>query len=455
MNHVLQSSSIRELKVAVVEAASNGAARPDVLVLGKDIAFSTQDLESYATSNWDPVVFDAMVVAAVVEYCDRSLKRLSASWARNFKIKVPVHDPDRWNQPEVYDALHDALGFLTGDSWHFAFSQRKEIEPPPRQGSLEIPPRTEATLAFSDGMDSRAVAGLVRADLGHALVRVRLGSKRSDKPPKGQPFTAVPYKLKKKAHNQETSARNRGFRFALVSGLASYICGASRIIIPESGQGALGPVLAPVAHAYPDYRNHPAFLRRMQRFLNALLGVDIAYSFPRLWYTKGQTLRAYLALGIDRDEWKTTRSCWKTAQWSSVDGQFRQCGVCAACMLRRLSVHAAGQAEPDETYIAHDLKAADLAQSVPASFDKMNDAFREYAIAGVLHMDHLADLAKEDGRAGLRRQAFEIADTQGLSVERTEQKIKEMISQHADEWSAFTASLGSESFIHNWVRGGR
>lgn len=455
MNDVLRQPSPRELKVSVLEAAPNGAAGPEVLVLGQDIEFSTQDLVSYATSNWDPVVFDAMVVAAVVEYCDRSLKRLSSSWARHFKVEVPVHDPNRWNQPDVYEALHDALGFLTGDSWHFTFTQRAKNEPPPRQGYLEIPPKTEATLAFSDGMDSRAVAGLVRADLGHALVRVRLGSKRSDKPPKGQPFTAVPYKLKKKVRNQETSARNRGFRFALVSGLASYICGASRIIIPESGQGALGPVLAPVAHAYPDYRNHPAFLRRMQRFLRALLGANIEYSFPRLWYTKGQTLHAYLALGIDGEEWKTTRSCWKSAQWSSVDGQFRQCGVCAACMLRRLSVHAAGQTEPVETYIAQDLTAEDITLSVPSSFDKMNTAFREYAIAGVLHMDHLADLAGEDGRAGLRRQAYEIADTLGLSVEQTEQNIKEMISQHTYEWSAFTASLGSGSFLQNWVRGGR
>ena len=193
----------------------------------------------------------------------------------------------------------------------------------------------------------------------------------------------------------------------------------------------------------------------MHRFLSALLGTNIEYSFPRLWYTKGQTLHAYLALGIDGDEWKTTRSCWKSAQWSSVDGQFRQCGVCAACMLRRLSVHAAGQTEPVETYIAHDLTAENLALSVPPTFDKMNAAFREYAIAGVLHMDHLADLAREDGRVGLRRQAYEVADTLGLSVEQTEKNIREMISQHASEWSAFSASLGSESFLQNWVRGSR
>ncbi|QTN34835.1 7-cyano-7-deazaguanine synthase [Cognatishimia activa] len=455
MNQVLLSSNPRSLDVTVLEAANGKEHGPEVLVLGSDIQFSTHALESYATSNWDPVVFDAMVVAAAVEYCDRSLVRSKRSWARRFTIRVPVHDQDRWNAPQVSSALHDALCFLTGDSWHFQFVSREESEAPPRQGFLEMPPKTEATLAFSDGMDSRAVAGLVRAELGQALVRVRLGSKRSDRPSNGEPFTVIPYKLKKKPHNAEPSARNRGFRFAIISGLASYICGGSQIVIPESGQGALGPVLAPVAHAYPDYRNHPAFLRRMQSFLSALLCVEITHSFPRIWYTKGQTLAAYIALGTDPMEWKTTRSCWKSAQWSSVDGQFRQCGVCAACMLRRMSVHAAGQSEVSDTYVAYDLSASDLARSVPGSFKKMNKSFREYAIAGVLHMDHLADLTREDGHAILRRQAIEIADAQGMSVEQTEHKIREMIQRHADEWSAFVASLGSGSFVKNWVRGER
>lgn len=455
MSNVPQIRSLRTLSVDVVETAGGPVQASDVLVLGQDIEFSTRALESYATADWDPVVFDAMVVAAVVEYCDRSLRRSARDWARDFSVRLPVHDPDRWNAPAVRSALHDALAFLTGDHWSFTFVPREQEEPPPRQQSLNLPPRTQATLAFSDGMDSRAVAGLVGADAGQALVRVRLGTKRCDRPRRGQPFAAIPYKLKKKVRNPETSARNRGFRFALVSGVASYICKAEQIVIPESGQGALGPVLAPVAHAYPDYRNHPAFLRRMERFLGALFEHEIRYTFPRLWHTKGQTLAAYLNLGTDNGEWKRTRSCWKSAQWSSVDNRFRQCGVCAACMLRRLSVHAAGQVEADDTYIASDLSAADLKSSVPETFDKLNRSFREYAIAGALHLDHLADLAGHDGRVVLRRQALALAETLGMSATQAEQNLKAMIDQHAAEWRAFVATLGERSFLHDWVRGNR
>lgn len=445
----------RKLSVEIVEADAERSSAAGELVLGQDIRFSTRDLESYATANWNPVVFDAMVVAAAVEYCDRSLRRSVRDWARDFSVRLPVHEPERWNAPEVYNALHDALGFLTGDRWRFTFASRLHAEPPPRQQTLDLPPETQATLAFSDGMDSRAVAGLVGADVGQALVRVRLGTKRCDRPRRGQPFTAIPYKLETSVRNSEPSARNRGFRFALVSGLASYICRAEKIIIPESGQGALGPVLVPVAHAYPDYRNHPAFLHRMECFLGALLGHSVAYTFPRIWNTKGQTLAAYLDLGIDHGEWKRTRSCWKGPQWSSVDGQYRQCGVCAACMLRRLSVHAAGQTEAPETYIAADLSAPELEASVPATFRKAKGSFREYAIAGALHLDHLADLAEEDGYPVLRRQALVLAEALGMSAVQTEQNLKAMILEHASEWSAFVASLGDGSFLHNWVRGRR
>ncbi len=53
---------------------------------------------------------------------------------------------------------------------------------------------------------------------------------------------------------------------------STYLAGASRVIVPESGQGALGPALVPVGQAYVDYRSHPLFTERMERFLAALLG---------------------------------------------------------------------------------------------------------------------------------------------------------------------------------------
>lgn len=80
--------------------------------------------------------------------------------------------------------------------------------------------------------------------------------------------------------NTETSARSRGFKFAVVSAMAAYLVDAPATIVPESGQGALAPALLPVGHGYEDYRNHPVFTKLMARFVNALLDYPIQFQFP-------------------------------------------------------------------------------------------------------------------------------------------------------------------------------
>ena len=48
------------------------------------------------------------------------------------------------------------------------------------QGRFNLPEGVNAVIPFSDGLDSRIVAGLMARDLGDKLIRVRLGSKTSD-----------------------------------------------------------------------------------------------------------------------------------------------------------------------------------------------------------------------------------------------------------------------------------
>lgn len=422
--------------------------------LGKDLSFSTAALESFAFARWEPVTHDALVVAAAVEYADRIVKRAPHGWGRRLSLRIPVHDPARWSSPGVSNALHDALGFLTGDVWTINFVKRITPEPvlPPSMLALNVP--TQAIIAFSDGMDSRAVAGIVGAKLGEKLVRVRVGTKKSDRPRekgKHEPFTAVPYDVSANMANRETSARTRGFKFAIISGIAAYLTDATEIVIPESGQGAIGPALLTVGHAYPDFRNHPRFTRLMQRLLQALLGKDVNYVFPRIWNTKGETLRAYVA--IDSTEaWRKTKSCWRNSQWSSVNGERRQCGVCAACMLRRVSVHAAGLAEPPETYICSDMTAPTLEGAVEPGFKKIGGAFRQYALAGILHMDHLADMASADQRSEIERHAATLGPALGLTPLEAGERLSTLLKTHAEEWKTYMNSLGAHSFVKQWAR---
>lgn len=441
--------------IDVVEAGRKPRKGRIAFHLDQNLEFSIEALRSYAFARWEPVIYDAMVVSAAIEFADLSVKRSSRGWARRINVRIPVHDPARWNDPAVSTALHDALGFLTGDFWTLEFVKRSKTVAPPIQECLPFPRPTDAVIAYSDGMDSRAVAGIAGEALGDKLVRVRVGSKAADKTVidgQPQPFARVPYRFKKiKMNNRESSARSRGFKFAMISGLAAYLANARQILIPESGQGSIGPALVTVSHAYPDYRNHPLFTKRMARFLAALLKHPVDFVFPRLWHTKGETLREFAALP-DSDTWRITRSCWRDVRWSALDHKHLQCGICAACMLRRMSVHAAGLREEAGIYICTNLSAPTLDAAIHPAFTRSSRAFEQYAIAGTLHLDHMADMASADARPAVQRHATLTGMALGIPASVAEEKIVSMLERHAAEWNSFVKELGESSFIRKWTR---
>jgi 7-cyano-7-deazaguanine synthase in queuosine biosynthesis len=454
MTDALQSASARSLRVAVLEKGQRASAAWTPCRIGEHVQFTTARLESYCLASWKPLAFDALLLAAAVEYCDRLLTRPALGWGRTIELKLPVHDLRRWKSATVRETLHDALNYLTGDRWHIEFVARKTPEIAPSQEHFDLPRGVISIIPFSDGMDSRAVAGIEGRRLGDRLIRLRLGPKIIDRPRRAsgkEPFTSVPYQVKTGQRNDESSARSRGFKFAVVSGVAAYLVNAEEIIVPESGQGALGPALVPVGHGYEDYRNHPLYTDRMAAFLTVLFSRKITFRFPRLWSTKGQTLAEY-ARDHDVAECLKARSCWQQSRHVSVDEHRPQCGICAACMLRRLSIHAAGLKEPRETYLWENLAASEFEAGAASGFDRVTPALREYAIAGVLHLDHLAALRSSAVHApALKRHAFQLARSQSLSLDEAEFRLHAMLSAHATEWKNFLNELGPESFVTKWT----
>ncbi|WP_305825046.1 7-cyano-7-deazaguanine synthase [Massilia brevitalea] len=448
--------SLRELTVDVVEQGVRRRKGATPCRLGKNIKFDLAALDSFSTLRWQPVVYDILVVAAAVEFCDRSLARSAMNWGRRFFVSIPVHDPCLWAGKTVKRALVEALNLLTGDDWHFEFRARKVPAQPPAQSRMEFPSNAEAVIAFSDGMDSRAVDGLERIRLGSRLIRLRVGTKQHDislKERRQAPFAAIPYAVSlDNGRNAESSARSRGFKFSVVSAIAAYLIDAPTAIVPESGQGALAPALLPVGQGYEDYRSHPVFTVLMERFVFALLGHHIHYSFPRLWMTKAETLREFVANCPDGENWAKTRSCWQQARQAAVSGTKRQCGVCAACVLRRLSVHAAGLDETKETYVWESLRTPTWEAGASNDFTYLTTALREYAIAGVLHFEHLA-LVRNSIEYELlkRRNTTELARCLALQPQVVEQRIDRFLQQHASEWAAFTDDLGQGSFVRKWI----
>jgi hypothetical protein len=455
MSKKSQFIELRELAVDVVEMGARPRKGTLACRLETNITFDTGVLETFSSTNWQPVVYDALIVAAAVEFCDRSLARSSMNWGRRFHVYIPVHDPARWLDRAVARAITGALNFLTGDDWHFHFRARKAKAVLPAQNRLEFPTNAEAVIAYSEGMDSRAVYGLERRRLGHGLVRVRVGTKWHDVPKQKRliaPFAALPYEVKLGDDNAENSARTRGFKFSLIAAIAAYLIDAPTAIVPESGQGALAPAMLPVGQGYADYRNYPAFTVLMEKFVYALFGHRLRYSFPRIWKTKGETLREFVDAYGDSANWLETRSCWQNARQVSVSKSRRQCGICAACLLRRLSVHAADLSEPSDNYVWEKLTAPTFEAGAAVEFNQITKALREYAIAGTLHFDHLAAI-RDSGNFDLvkRRATSDLSGSLSEPLESVSQKLDRLLEQHAKEWSAFTNDLGPQSFVRKWM----
>jgi hypothetical protein len=428
--------------------------------IGENLRFEIEKLASYCLANWDTRVYDAFVVAAAVQFCDHTKTRHSAVWGRDFTLRVPVHDPDYWNSSIVSDALHHALSFLTGDRWQISFLSRKTPAMSPIQPRFDMPDGSRVIMPFSDGLDSLAVAGLMRLQYGHSLIQVQLGSKAFSErrnTHKKVPFALVPYRVSYGTNRPvESSARSRGFRFTLLSGIAAYLSGAEQVIVSESGQGALGPVLVPVGQAYEDYRNHPLFTDRMSIFLQALFNHKVVYSYPRLWHTKGETLKAFIEKCVDSDNWAQTRSCWQGQRQVSVGGKMRQCGICAACMLRRMSVHSIGESEAKENYVWEKLNVSQFKVGAATDFQNWRGELAQYhyAIAGTLHLDHLAGLLESDSnQIVLDRNAFLLSRSLSETEHAIQNKLNKMLKKHREEWRSFVKYLGPQSFVSRWAEG--
>ena len=422
-------------------------------MVGREITFNATVLDSFDVKGFQRVHYDLMVLCAAIEFADRRWKR-PQGWSRNLHVTVPVIDLRSWQKREVLESLHSVLRHLTCDDWKLAFVQAKKPSPVgEHQGALSFPNTKTFAIAYSDGLDSRAVAAL-SGDRDEALC-IRVAKHRQRRKTGDSHFTQIPFKVH--GHrSSESSFRSRGFQFAAVTAIAAHLSNLTRIAAPESGQSALGPVMLPLHNIYPDYRNHPTFFRKMERFIKALLSHRVHYEQPRLWYTKGQTLQAFLDLpGKLEHDLTSTRSCWQNRRIVNSGGSKKHCGLCAACLLRRQSLHTVAVTEMPDTYVVSDLSATNVTEAlsvIPRTADR--NIMAEYGSVGARHLQHLADMAiLPDDK--LRVHVSEIAAATGAPLQETLKNLRTLLVTHAEEWCAFLAAQGEQSFLKSWMEGGR
>ncbi len=421
-------------------------------------------LASTFTRSLPPLVVDLLDVAVAVYLADRlALRRLpgvkhggQAHPRRDLHVRLPVSDPAFWSAGEVGTVLGDTLHFLTGDAWEFSFEPivRTEIPRADQQEYLfDLPPdRPPRVMLFSGGLDSfaGAVHQLEDAEHFHVLVsgstHHRMAERQRAQTARllaGRDHVAqhlvVAHGLVDKPDNLrgESSQRSRGFLHVSLGAATALLLEVQELSVYENGLGALNlPFDASQIGLETSRAVHPGFLRLMERLLAHVGGTPFAIRTPFLFRTKAETLRhprmRHFGAGIAE-----TFSCDRFPNYHE---HCPQCGQCPSCVLRRLSLEAAGLADLDPSLgYSHDVKDPFTPLRPAAAFvlDKFD--------AQAHRLRHL--LSAERPWAALSRAYPELREVQvavcrdgDLAPGEVEFSLRRLLGEHADEWRAFSGA---------------
>jgi hypothetical protein len=393
----------------------------------------------------EPVERDLLRLAASVVFADRGQRR-PRDFNRRIALLCGVEAVDVWSHPVVAAQLKRCLKTLTRDAWNIGFQPASELQ---RQLRLRYEPESDLSgiaVPYSDGLDSLATRALLE-DVERSpplcvtvITRAGIGSRIRAAVPQAWAWAAFAPGAGKHA---EPSFRSRSFLFLAVAAVVARLRGIRRILVPETGQGAIGAALTPIDEP-PAVGAHPRFTQEMTRLFE-LLWPDgtVRIEHPNLWLTKAQLLGNALSHvghgGISPESVAATRSCTTRKLIANVDD--RACGICPNCLTRRVALVNAGLAELEqqEDLIWRDLGAPTLEAALSPDLHPfpVTPRHRTIAHAAVLVHDDLAALSAADPFNKIPAEVRQVAQALQLSEQDVATRLSRLLRQHRDEWRFF------------------
>lgn len=424
-------------------------------VIGRDVQVDARALEDYCFQLLSSGGYELTLLAGVIAFVDRSVRRRhSDGWARRIEIIMPVHDPEDWERCRAH--LQELLQFLTGDFWNISFIGRRSGWGNVRQDIFKLGRGSFVVVPYSNGLDSFAQSQMLKLSSSQ-LTPIRIttwnhalaGDRDWKTDPDGTKYrrVSVPVKIATSNHPEPTF-RTRSFLFYVFAGIAAHLANAECVIIPENGQGSLGPSIVPFGAESPHRGSHPALTRRLGEFLGLVFGQPVQFQHPQLWRTKGEVLRILKNEKL-LDGWTLTTSCPRDRRDVNLNGKLVQCGVCAGCLLRRTAAYVSELVEPEDTYLWPDLRTKSLEEALHPKSDRATRA-NDYDIAahGVLVMSELARWAdSQEDDPELCQCAFEISGAGALSKGLGD--LRRLLKTHRAEWHQFRTHFGPKSWINS------
>ena len=429
-----------------------------------DLNILTGVLHEYCFAALDPLARDLSVVLGAVKCADRSvLRRHGTGWQRRLRLELPVYELKVWRRPEVISSLTQALQYLTADDWQIDFVKRRRN--PPAAGQMQLvnsPNMQRVFVPFSRGLDSYAQTELMKANGKHIeVVPVRVTSSKTERTMNALgrasriEMTPVPVATSvKEPKHAEQSFRSRAFLFNVLAAYGAVISGSDEVVVPENGQGSIGGSFVRLGNEAPHRSCHPRFTSRLKRFMEALTGKEVRFLHPALYQTKGQVLHDLHAIRKDSDTWiREHRSCSYDARNASRGGIRVHCGVCGNCLLRRMSLFAAGILDVT-TYKVTDLHAESLKAGLAKDDVLRNErVYQDVANNAARSMQQLADQANRPHSGRMLAEIEGLARYQERSDRDVRKNLGELLNRHSHEWAQFLAFCGERSWVAQLARG--
>jgi 7-cyano-7-deazaguanine synthase in queuosine biosynthesis len=325
----------------------------------------------------DPVSLDLCEIAAYVYLGDKAVSRGKyEQWTRNLSWIVPVREPDRWNS--VKEILTNTIATLSGDNVRFTFVPKPKAKTATRSKSKKASttqattefPEVDCSCLFSGGLDSFAGAAYLIDQEGRRplfsshCANGELKNKQRDlmnviQKKFGKNFHHFQYwvtsrRNKNAPHKyvrQENSHRARSFLFMSFATVAAASRGLSDIFICENGVLSLN---VPISDARKGSRStrhaHPLYLFHFNQLINALYGRKFNVQNPFSLQTKREEIVLLKRLGLE-SAIKDTVTCWGYPNQTCRYKYSNHCGYCIPCVVRRVSLIAAGMEECDDQYV--------------------------------------------------------------------------------------------------------
>ncbi len=394
-----------------------------------------------------PRALDLVGIAAATYLADLAIPRgRNEAFVRTVELHVPVSEPEFWQ--EQAEDLSRLLYVLTADNVSFHFYP--QAEEPLAVEAVGPASEHDCVCLVSGGVDS--LAGAVMLLRGGR--RPLFVSHRSGNPTVGRAQAAVLKSLRRLGgefghayvpvmprtgegalafpppEQREPSRRSRSLLFMALGAAAANAVSTPEVYLCENGVLTAAVPLAPSrAGGLSTRSTHPAVLQMFTELCQrAGLGCQVINPF--LYMTKAELIRDILRPSLRVEEIQATVSCWMAGR------RHRQCGGCVPCLIRRISMLAAGM--PDEAYEMDVLGRPQDYQGTDAYVNLVD--LLSYAMY-LLERSPVEILMGAPRLLDLQAYKVSVPDVVEM-LKRFAEEVRQVVEEHFPQSAALMASIG-------------